>query len=384
MINPEVTRHDPAMVQARQVAKVTRRPALLHSMVPFVLLLCSGLALYLPAIHTPLIPYLRYIYDLHILLGIIFAITLLTPLLRLIPKGKTVWRLDWWFPLVFGSAIVITGIVLWRISWFPTTWRSAAFKWHGDLTYLLGIWLIIHAFVKALGYRPYSDGWAGRVDPERRRFVKYLGEGVVFAAIVTVFDPFAAFSTGRANAIGPGGAITGSPGFAALYTVTGGYPTMSLADYHLSVGGQVSHPITLDWHGIMAIPRRTKTVDFQCVTGWSVANVGWAGIHISDLVRAVKPSVDATYVNFYSFDGAYTESLRLSEALDPTVLLAYQLDGKPLPPTQGAPLRLVVPKMYGYKSIKWVNQVEFSNKPLNGYWEQRGYPTEAFIGESGL
>lgn len=85
------------------------------------------------------------------------------------------------------------------------------------------------------------------------------------------------------------------------------------------------------------------------------------------------------YVNFYSFDGVYTESLKLSEALDPSVLLAYEMDGQPLEQAQGAPLRLIVPKMYGYKSIKWLNRVEFSDTPITGYWEHYGYPAEAYI-----
>lgn len=354
-----------------------------YSMISFALLLVTGLALYLPIVHAPLIPYIPYIYQFHILLGIIFGITLITPLLRLLPVGKHVWRLDWWFPIVFGSGIVLTGLVLWQVTWFPSAWRSSGFTWHGDLSYILGGWLIVHAFVKAVGWRPDPRGLAGQVEPERRRFVRYLGIGSLAAVILTVIDPFTTLSRWwRSAGAGSKGAAgdTASARFAAFYTVTGGYPTVSLQHYTLQVGGQVANPTTLDWRAIQALPVTHERVDFQCVTGWSVPNVGWSGVHMQHLVALVKPQADAKFVHFYSFDGQYSESLSLAEALDPTVLLAYALDGAPLPTTQGAPLRLIVPKMYGYKSIKWVNRVEFATTPLQGFWEQRGYPNEAVIG----
>ena len=108
----------------------------------------------------------------------------------------------------------------------------------------------------------------------------------------------------------------------------------------------------------------------------------WDGLSIKALATLVQPLSQAKYVHFYSADGVYTESLSLAEAYDPTVLLAYGMQGQPLLTRQGYPIRLVVPKMYGYKSIKWVNRVTFSDQPLVGYWEQRGYPNEAFLGSS--
>lgn len=353
-----------------------------YTIVTFPLLLLTGVALWAPALHAPLIPYLPYIYQFHILLGLVFGITLLLPLFRLIPSGKTIWRLDWWFPIVFGAAIVLTGILLWQVTWFGAAWRSASFKWHGDLSYLLGIWLLIHATFKVVSYRPEPDGWAGRVNPDRRRFLGYLGTGVAGMLVLTVLDPFAALGrlfrppTGQVG----GGTQSSSGLFGAYYTVTGGYPTVALADYRLTVDGLVEHPLHLSWQQLSDLPSTVVTHDFQCVTGWSVPNVRWAGVHLRELVSRAVPSPDVQYVHFYSFDGAYTESMPLKEAMDATVLLAYSINHAPLPTAQGFPLRLVVPKMYGYKSIKWVNRVEFHSKPIVGYWEQRGYASEAYIG----
>lgn len=350
-----------------------------YTIVSFVLLMITGIMLYAPAIHTPLIPYLPAIYEIHIILGLVFAVSLITPLLRVIAARKAVWRLDWWFPLVFGAAIVITGLLLWRVTWFPTRWRSTAFTWHGDLSYVLTGWILIHAFYKTFGLRPRNDGIGGRVDPERRMFVRWLGVGAVGAAVIAVIDPFSAltrwFQASSAGS-GSGGA---SDAFAAFYTVTGGYPKMQTANYQLRVEGAVANPLVLSWADVQNLPPYGETVDFHCVTGWSVPGVKWDGVHISELVKRVKPDPNVRYVNFYSFDGAYSESLTLQEAQHTSVLLAYRLNGKPLPVPQGYPLRLVVPKMYGYKSIKWLNRVEFSAHPITGFWEQRGYPNEAYI-----
>ncbi|KPV42943.1 molybdopterin-dependent oxidoreductase [Alicyclobacillus ferrooxydans] len=351
-----------------------------YSIVSFILLICSGVALFWQPVHTALIPYLPAIYRIHIVLGIIFGVTLLVPLIARLPVGKLIRRLDWIFPLSLGTVIVLTGILLWQVTWFPTTWRSLAFRWHGWISYVLGGWLIIHGIYKALSYRPANHGFNGYVDPERRQFVRWLGYGVVGTVVLTVIDPVRLWKVVVTPGGGGGAQATGS--FAEYYTVTNGYPTTTLSSYQLHIGGLVTKPLTLSWQQIASLEAVSEKEDFHCVTGWSVAGVHWKGIHLSTITAMVGLSSNVKYVHFYSFDGQYTESLSLPEALDKSVLLAYELDGKPLSTPQGFPLRLVVPKMYGYKSIKWVNKVEFSDKPLTGYWEYRGYPNEAYIGTS--
>lgn len=356
-----------------------------YTIVSFVLLVVSGIALYLPAVHTLLIPILPYIYEIHILLGIVFALTLLVPFVNLLPPGRGVTRQDWFLPSIVSSAIVATGVLLWGVTVFPIEWRAPAFTWHGLLTLVLGAWIVLHAVFKAWGVRPRTSSVSPRVQPERRMFLKWLGSGVLGAAVLTVLDPLALLRTLASSAGQTGVQSTsqgvGNPalGFAEYYTVTGSFPNVTLHQYTLRISGQVKQPRVLTWQEVQQLLPASETVNFQCVTGWSVPNVHWKGVRISDLVDVVQPSASAAYVNFYSFDGVYTESLPLKEALDSTVLLAYQMDGKPLKVEQGYPLRLVVPKMYGYKSIKWVSRVEFSETPIVGYWEQRGYPAQAYF-----
>lgn len=354
-----------------------------YTIASFILLAVTGVALYMPAVHTPLIPYLPLIYKIHILLGLVFTVTLITPFLKLLPKGRRIWRLDWTLPVLVGTPLVLTGIMLWGVTWFPTTARSHAFTWHGILTVIFGAWILIHAFYKALGIRPNADGFAGRVDMDRRRFVRAMGTGVVGTVLISVIDPMAFIRAWTTSSGGTTGTATagdrGVQSFPAYYTVTSGYPTMSLTEFRLQVTGSVGIPRTFTFTDLKSLPAVHEVKDFHCVTGWSVPNVSWKGVHLSQLVALVKPTSDVSYVNFYSFDGKYTETLKLSEALDPSVLLVYEMDGQPLRQEQGYPLRLFVPKMYGYKSIKWVNRVEFSSQPIQGYWEKYGYPVEAYF-----
>lgn len=353
-----------------------------YSIVSFVFLMLTGVALFLPVVHTLLIPYLPLVYYLHIVLGVLFAASLLVPLVLRLPLGKLIRRLDWMLPIVLGSAIVVTGLFLWQVTWFPTSWRSLAFRWHGWVSYVLGIWFVVHGVYKAVGYRPRSKGINGRVDPDRRQFLQWLGTGVAAAAVMTVIDPVGLIARVFSSSRGSSNTVALGGRFAEYYTVTGGYPATTLASYRLQVDGRVERPVTLDWNQLTALEGVQQIEDFHCVTGWSVAGVHWKGIHLSSIVNRVRPLTDAKYIHFYSLDGAYTECLSIQEALDPSVLLAYELDGQPLSTPQGFPIRLVVPKMYGYKSIKWVNRLEFSSQPLTGYWEARGYPNEAFLGTS--
>ncbi|QQE78266.1 molybdopterin-dependent oxidoreductase [Alicyclobacillus sp. SO9] len=350
----------------------------------FILLMITGLALYLPAFHTVLIPYLSMIYQVHILLGLVFGITLLLPLFRLLPSGKTIWRLDWLIPIAAGIAIVFTGILLWGVTVFPTAWRSPAFQWHGYFSYGLGIWVLIHVAYKTFGFRPNKLGYAGKVYPERRLFLRWLGTGLVGGAALTLIDPFATLPALFTSLRSGGETTTGGSGtqFPEYFTVTGTYPSMQLQDYQLKVGGLVEHPLTLRWSDLQSLKNHTETENFHCVTGWSVNNITWEGVRISQLVARVKPQSAAKYVHFYSFDGVYTESLHLTEALHQGVLLAWSLNGQPLKREAGYPLRLVVPNMYGYKSIKWVSRIEFSDKPIKGFWEQRGYKSQAYFRRS--
>lgn len=150
-----------------------------------------------------------------------------------------------------------------------------------------------------------------------------------------------------------------------------------LAAWELKVDGLVENPISLSFSELLALPRQDQTTDFHCVEGWSVLDVPWNGVHIDRLIERVRPTNDATHLTIRCVGDVYTESLPLAVAREHFSLLAYGIDGKTMPLTHGFPLRVVVPRLYGYKNAKWVKQLEFTNASIDGYWEQRGYPTDA-------
>jgi len=167
-----------------------------------------------------------------------------------------------------------------------------------------------------------------------------------------------------------------------IYTVAPTMPKFDPATWRLEVGGLVDKPTTLTYAELRALPRTSQIRNFHCVTGWTVSNVHWAGVRLSDLLDRVSPQFSARGVQFTSAEVPYVDSLTLDQAKLHDVLLAYEMNGKPLPREHGAPVRLVIPEMYGYKNVKWVSRIDLVEQPQDGYWEQLGYDRDAWVGRS--
>jgi len=168
-----------------------------------------------------------------------------------------------------------------------------------------------------------------------------------------------------------------------FYTVTDGFPKRAPADYRLTVDGLVDKPFTLTYDELRALPATMLTKDFQCVTGWRVPKVHWTGVKLADLLDKAGVQPAAKALRFVSFDGVYTESLTLDEARRDDVIVAYDMDGKPLSSDHGGPARLYVAPMYGYKSCKWLSGIQVVDRVVPGYWESVGdYDVEAWVGRS--
>jgi DMSO/TMAO reductase YedYZ molybdopterin-dependent catalytic subunit len=167
-----------------------------------------------------------------------------------------------------------------------------------------------------------------------------------------------------------------------IYTVAPTMPTFDPVTWRLEIGGLVDKPMTLSYDELRALPRTSQIRNFHCVTGWSVANVHWTGVRLSDLLDRVAPQFSAHGVQFTSAEIPYVDSLTLQQAKLHDVMLAYEMNGKPLPREHGAPVRLVIPEMYGYKNVKWVSRIDLVTQPQDGYWEQLGYDRDAWVGRS--
>jgi len=122
----------------------------------------------------------------------------------------------------------------------------------------------------------------------------------------------------------------------------------------------------------LAMPKIHLTADFHCVTSWSRFDIKWAGVKFLDIIKIVLPRKNANFVVFECADD-YSTNLYLHELKNDNVLLAYELEGKPLPQEHGWPLRPVVPFLYGWKSAKFLKGIMFTEKDHPGFWETRGY-----------
>jgi len=163
-----------------------------------------------------------------------------------------------------------------------------------------------------------------------------------------------------------------------IYSVTS-IPRVHRSTWRLTIDGLVERPLELSYSDIRALPRAEQVTDFHCVTGWSVSRVHWAGVRFRDLLAAARPLPAAAALGFFSADGAYSDSLSLGQAHLPDAMLAYEMDAAPLTRRHGAPVRVVIPEMYGYKGVKWVNKITLLDQPFDGYWENRGYDRDAWI-----
>jgi DMSO/TMAO reductase YedYZ molybdopterin-dependent catalytic subunit len=165
------------------------------------------------------------------------------------------------------------------------------------------------------------------------------------------------------------------------------------ADYRLEVAGMVEKPQRFSLENLRAMPTRTQITRHDCVEGWSCI-AKWSGVQLSRILDEVKVKPDARYVVFRCFDTMeqglsgpvrYYGSIDLIDARHPQTILALDLNGQPLPISNGAPIRLRVERQLGYKMNKYVRAIELVSSYASigdgkgGYWEDQGYDWYAGI-----
>jgi DMSO/TMAO reductase YedYZ molybdopterin-dependent catalytic subunit len=149
-------------------------------------------------------------------------------------------------------------------------------------------------------------------------------------------------------------------------------PDVTLIRWRLRVEGLVEAPLALDLEAFHALPRTELTSDIHCVTQWSRYDNLWGGVRATDLLALARPKPAARFVAFTSYDG-YTTSVALQQFADPAVLLADAWNGAKLSREHGGPVRVVIPRLYFWKSPKWVTRIELLGANRPGFWEVRGY-----------
>lgn len=373
-----------------------------------------------------------WIKQLHIYIGLITGIVLVlyAPLLKRHLKqlrGRPGQRGNLAFVVFLLLGWLASGIVLWQLRHLPPRWATNALVVHDLLTWVGLPYAAYHSITRmrwakkpqrravrtddraeAAGgtgaQRPYAGGLHPAASPQpwmtRRQFIRSAVGVALAAAVLPSFFRWMGSSlslnsgTGNiaadetdanrmlpapqplpdsANVIGGG-----AKGSFRLYTVTP-LPHFDSDSWRFTIDGLVDKPATWTWEQFLAIKRKVQVSDFHCVTGWSVYGNTWEGIPLAQLLDAAGVRTNAQFVKFYSGDGVYTDALSLEQARMKDVLVAVLHDGKPIHRDYGGPVRLIVPGMYAYKSVKWLDRIELIDRPHIGYWEERGYDNDAWV-----
>ena len=158
----------------------------------------------------------------------------------------------------------------------------------------------------------------------------------------------------------------------------GPVPVFKAETWDLSIIGATESgtETKLRWGDVAALPLTEVTADFHCVTKFTVPAVRWAGVLAAEILRQFPPAAAVTHVMIWAEFG-YSANIRITDFAADDTLLATHRDSARLSPEHGYPLRLVVPRLYAWKSVKWVRAVEYLTTDRRGFWEERGYHNTA-------
>ena len=365
-----------------------------HGLV-FAVLCVSGFLLHFSILRGPLAAYRLFLIKTHVFAGELFIILV-------VAYGWYLWmqRSKGWkrtkkrravgIAFLFMGGLVLSGwILLQKATWGPVV-TTYSFELHRWLAYLSVPAVLWHAW--SVWRKPLPDSLAGT----RRRFVGWLAAGAGGAWVASLIWRFQARNRpqdvkGNANcdlffpapepakeSLPPiGGGMKGKFG---EYSAMNFLPCLHHDTWRFSIDGLVNRTVSFRWEDFVRLPRKVQVSDFHCVEGWSVFNITYEGLMVSDLLAMVGVRPEAKFVKFYSADGQYADALTLEQAHMKDVMIVMLMDGKPIPRVLGGPARLIVPQMYAYKAVKWVTRIELIDKPYLGYWEWHGFETDAWVG----
>ncbi len=242
----------------------------------------------------------------------------------------------------------------------------------------------VYGVVLQLGGHPDT----APADPARRRLLSVLplSLGAVSLGVLAfklapnwyqaIFNPPEAGLYGRSPQLTP---------IQNFYYVSKNFgdPQIDGGSWRLKVGGMAGNPVSLTLQDLRALPVTTEYVTLECISnnvgGYLMSTGGFTGVSLKYLLEQVNPKSSATWAAFKAADG-YTESLPLSAInSDPTILVAYELDGQQLPGQHGYPARILIPGRYGMKGPKWLTEIELVDHESGGYWEQQGWDHNAVV-----
>jgi len=207
----------------------------------------------------------------------------------------------------------------------------------------------------------------------RRRFLRLTGQ----AAAVATF-PFASRIAIASDAPKYGGLTPNDKFYVTTYGAT---PTVDPAAWRLRIKGLVANPLELSYANIRSLAAINETLTLECIgnppDGSSIGNAKWTGVKLRPLLDRARVSSRAVWCSMRAADGYYT-GLPADELMRDENFLPYLMNGAPLPPEHGFPLRIFIPGKYGMKQPKWITEIAFLDHQAPGYWEARGWTNSAW------
>lgn len=157
----------------------------------------------------------------------------------------------------------------------------------------------------------------------------------------------------------------------------GGTPgTATVANWSMRIYGEVEKSVILSYQELLSLDQVHITCDIHCVTGWTLLDSEWSGVRLITIMDRVRPCRSGAFVIFEAA-GGYTSNVPISETRKENVILAHSFFGEKLPQEHGAPVRVVIPDRYFYKSAKWLEAVRVTSRDEPGFWERQGYSNSA-------
>ena len=313
-------------------------------------------------------------------------------------KGKFWQRLNLIVVFTLLLGWFFSGILLWQFQAAGPIVSNVALAVH-DLLVWIGLPLILYHSLRKLGRLKEPPRYQSKEEGSfytRKAFIRtVIGAGLTISVVPSLIKRIGDLGSGQGVQVNEEGANkllpTPQPLAESAPPIGGGasdsfrsysvtrLPFFNNDNWFFTIDGLVEESITWNWEQFVALKRSVQVSDFHCVTGWSVYNNTWEGIPLKELLEKTRVKPAARVVKLYSGDGVYTDSLTLEQADMDDIMVAVMHDGKPIPNELGGPVRLIIPKMYAYKSVKWLNRIELIEGNYIGYWGQRGYEHDAWV-----
>ena len=156
----------------------------------------------------------------------------------------------------------------------------------------------------------------------------------------------------------------------------GTHGTATVENWRLRIYGEVERPVVLSFEELLNLDQVHIICDIHCVTGWTLLDSSWSGVLLRTIMDRASPRRTGGFIIFEAA-GGYTSNVPVSDARKENVILAHSFFGEKLQRAHGAPVRVVIPDRYFYKSAKWIEAVKITSRDEPGFWESNGYSNSA-------